>query len=290
MADASTSSPSVSTPPVYTPPEWLQPEAAKLKGDTLKAAVEGQILTYPQVVRSQLDPTIAGQLNGNLSFMLFDKPKVTKMGKPIYGFVKMRGNWNDPATAKREAIKIVKETDSKFPVKIVQVGTWIPITEDETFVKDMVDVKASDQQPQLRDESIKKKEEDARDKMRQIKDREEQLRKDGDIYDNPESLGYYTMKRVTEMKVVEMIDTLEKRLADLKEKIVIVRDDLCDLDAKYPEYAEQWVARYDEERAKSGIPGFIAPANQFEDYEAHKKVRKEAEERARKAAEAVSKE
>jgi len=262
--------PPIYTPPVYTPPEWLKPEAAKLKGDVLKDAVAGQIAIYPQVVRSQLDPPIAGQAYGNLSFMLFEKPKVSKAGKPIYGFVKLRGNWMDPRTAQDKASKLVKQVDSKFPIKIVQVGSWVPITEDESFVKDMVDVKASDQQPQIRDEAIKKKEEEADDKMRQLREREDQLRKDGDITEDPESLRYYTMKRVTEAKVVEMIEMSEKKLIDMKSKLIVVRDGLCDLEKKHPEYAENWIECWNEERRKSGIPSFLPADKQFAGYEAHK--------------------
>lgn len=258
------------TPSSYTPPAWLQSEAEKLKGDVLKAAVAGQLTTYPQVVRSQLDQAIPGQAFGNLSFMLFDKPKVSKLGKPIYGFVKMRGNWIDPATSQREAAKIVKSTDSKFPIKIVQVGAWVPITEDETFVKDMVDVKASEQQPQLRDESIKKKESEAEDKMRQILEREDQLRKNGDITDDPQSLRYYAMNRVTESKLVEMIEATEKKLVDTKEKLTMIRDKLYNIEQSHPDYSEKWIDCYNEERLKSGIPAFLPAEKQFAGYEAHK--------------------
>lgn len=275
VSSENTSSQPTATPPGYapsgyTPPEWIKAEAEKLKGDVLRAAIEGQVTTYPQVVRTMMDPFIPGQSHGNLSFMLFDKPKVSKTGKPIYGFVKLRGNWMDPRTSQAEAAKIVKNVDSKFPVKIVQVGSWVPITEDDSFVKDMVDVKAAEGQPQLRDEAIKKKEDEAKEKMKQLRDREEQLRKDGDIIDDPTSIRYYTMKRVTEMKVVEMIDTMKKKLEDLEGKLTLIRDEMCTLESSHPTYGEEWIECYNQERAKSGIPAFLPAEKQFSGYEAHK--------------------
>ena len=254
----------------YKPQEWLQPDAPKLKGEQLQAAVATQIVSYPQVVRSMIDPPLPGQTRGTLSYMLFDQPKTTKNGRPIYGFVKLRGNWPDEFNAKREASKIVKEIDSKFSIRIATVGEWVPITDDDTFAKEMLDVKASDQQPQIRDEAMKKKESDQRDKMRQIQDREEQLKTKGDVYDNPDSLDYYTMKVVTEMKVTEMLEQLENRLNHLKGKAVEVRDELFELEKKHPEYEDKWLDCYNAERAKTGIPAFVPNKEQFKDYEQHK--------------------
>lgn len=260
-------------PTSYQPPKWLQAEAAHLQGDVGQAAVNGQILTYPQVVRTMMDTPIPGQSHCAVSYMLFDTPKKSPNGKPIYGFVKVRGCSMDEASAKTAAAKIVKEQDSKFRIGIAQVGAWIPVTEDESFIKEAIDVKAAEGQPQLRDEGVKKKEADAREKMRQIRDREEELQRDGDIYDDKTSLKYYTMKRVTEMKVVEMLETLQKRLADLKEKVVLVRNEICDLEDKYPPYATEWVDCYNAERAKTNIPAYIPAGDQFADLDAHRRAR-----------------
>ena len=99
--------PQVSQPPTQLPTrEWLQPDAPKLQGDELKAAIAQQIVSYPQVVRSMVDEPLASQSHGNISYMLFDKPKVSKNGKPIYGFAKIRGNWNGESECKARQLTL----------------------------------------------------------------------------------------------------------------------------------------------------------------------------------------
>jgi hypothetical protein len=66
---------------------YFQPEYPPLQKDLMgEAAVNGQIIQYPQIVRKMIDPPIEGQKCGNLSFMLLDTPRIFR-GKPIYGYV-----------------------------------------------------------------------------------------------------------------------------------------------------------------------------------------------------------
>jgi hypothetical protein len=115
--------------PENVTPSWFHPDYPTLKSsdDVGKASVEGQIVEYPQVVRNMVDPSISGQNFGNLSFMLFSEPRMFR-GKPIYGYVKIRGNHQDEKSARFDAFRIVREVDSKFQIRIAKVGTWFHIT------------------------------------------------------------------------------------------------------------------------------------------------------------------
>jgi len=125
--------------------------------DIGKAAVQGQVFEYPQVLRQAIDPPITAQLFGNISLMLFKEPKLSKHGHPIYGFLKLRGNYESDAVCRQKAYTLVREVDSKFQIRIAPVGSWVPITESESAVKELYDVRGSDQEVHLRDEAVKKR-------------------------------------------------------------------------------------------------------------------------------------
>lgn len=248
--------------------EWIVPDYPPLLyNDSVgKAAVEGQISHYPKVVRRLQDPPITNQVYSNISFMLYKEPRKLSNGKPVYGFVKSRGNWPDVDTSKQEAGKLIREVDSKFQIRIAPVGAWVPITEENAFVKDLEDVRMNEEEVHLRDSAIKQKMQEQRTLQNQLREREEEL-KSGDIYDDPSSLDFYSMKRVTEITLGEAIITQRRTLENTIANLEKVRTELKLLERLNPSYTEEWIDRYNVERRKGGIPDFIPSEKQFRDYE-----------------------
>lgn len=246
-------------------PEWFNPNYPALKpNDSIgRSAVDGQIVSYPKVVRTMIDPPINNQSIGNISFMLFNEPKKTKSGKPVYGFCKLRGNWNGEQQARFEASKIIREVDSKYPVLLAPVGSWVPITEDEDASKDKYDVRMKDEELHLRDEAAKEKEADRRRIQREIQERAEELKK-GDIYDDPTTLTYYSMRMVTELRLTEERERQLKQLAGVEDNIRKVQEELARMEANHPDYKDNWIECYNAERRKTGIPDFC-PSEGFLD-------------------------
>lgn len=246
-------------------PDWFIPDYPALKSNDLvgRTAVEGQLTPYPKIVRTMTDPPVNNQSIGTISFMLFSEPKKTKAGKPIYGFCKLRGNWNGEQQATFESSKIIREIDSKYPIKLAPVGVWVPITEDEDAAKEKIDVRMKEEEMHLRDEAIKEKEAEHRKIQRELKERADELRK-GDVYDDPTSLTYYSMRMVTELRLVEERERQIRQLSSVEDNIRKVQEELARLEAKHPSYKDQWVDRYNEERRKSGIPAFC-PSEAFLD-------------------------
>jgi hypothetical protein len=231
--------------------------------------------TYRQVVRTVSDEPITNQTIGLLSFILFEEPKKTKRGKNIFGFVKLRGNYADEHAARRNASNIVKEQDSKYRIRLGPVGTWLPITEDDDFVKDQLDVRLNDDEIQLRDEAAHEEEIKRQRKIRELREKEDQVKDErNDLYADREGLEYYTMKRVTEKELHNNVDIIRNKLEDIISKLNTVRQEVCDLDAKHPDYDGQWVERYNVERRKSGIPDFIPNERVLSDFEQWKEQHK----------------
>ena len=246
---------------------YIIPGYPPLKPDDVgNAAVEGQIYLYPKVVRKMIDPPINSQRYGNLSYMLFDSPR-EYMGKPLYGYVKLRGNHETVESAKQDAMRLVRDVDSKFLIGIAEVGAWVPITENTSAIKDIYDVRESDKEIHLRDEAIKQKEKNDERKIKELQEAERKLKEDGDIYDRPESIEYYTMKRVTEITLYQSYQGYLNKLKELEKKLYQTRIELKKIELNHKEYSSEWVSVYNIERSKTRLSKFIPGETQFEDYE-----------------------
>jgi len=228
-----------------------------------QAAVNGQIFEYPRVVRSMADPPIDGQTYCLLSQQILKEPQQMKDGNVAYGFQKVRGFARNLEEAERLARKIVRETDSRFPIGIKEVGAWIPIANvDISSVSKKVENVEMNENEKIDRMKAEKKEDEKR-IMRELKDREEQLKNEGDIYDDPESLKYYSMRRVTEIRLYEHRDSILKKLREVEKTIGVVQQETKHLETKYPDYINQWLDCYNEERKVSGLPDYVPN----EDYE-----------------------
>ena len=251
---------------INNPSTMNDPYAPPLSSEQIRAAAKDKIVTYPEITRTDADPPISNQGYTNISFLLFKEPRKLKTGKPVYGFFKNRGNWATPDLARSEAAKIIREVDSKFQIRIGPVGRWLPIADEDRLCEDLLDVKTEDQDIQLRDQAVKEKEAEQRRIMREIKEREEECKKT-DIYDDPTSLTYYSMRRVTEMKLTEELDNMRRKIENTLKIRNKVWKELRALEYDHKDYVNEWLERYNEERRKGGIPDFKPSERQFDDYE-----------------------
>lgn len=249
-------------------PEWMVPGYPPLKCDDSvgQASVNGQLVYYPKVVRQRGDKPIRNQQLGLLSFMLFQEPKKFQTGQSVYGFVKLRGNYASKSEAKNRGGKIIREMDSRFPIRVAPVGQWVPITEEMGFCKDVLDIKMSEKQQSLQDKAIKEKQKTERQKMKEIQRAERELKESGDIYDDPSSLDFYTMKRVTELRLKEQIEFRKRGIDSMEEKRKVTQKILKRLELENPKYIDQWIDNYNEQRKKGGIADYIPPEKQLETY------------------------
>lgn len=238
----------------------FDPFAPPLSDQQNRYAVLDKIKAYPQVVRTGIDFPITGQTSGIIAFNLLPEPKTTKNGQKILGFIKLRGNWADENMCKVKASSIVREQDSHYANRIVPVGHWIPITEDINSVSENIDVKVDESEVDTaRAEAAKKNEEERNRRLREIREREEELKNTPDIHEDTTDIKYYTMKWVTWLQLQEHVETMEKRLNELKNKEIENRKILYKLDSEYPGHRERWLSVYDEARKKSGLPSFVIP-------------------------------
>jgi hypothetical protein len=235
----------------------LQPDYPILTGNEAKNAVATQITYFPQVVRSAKDECIESQQSGLVSFMWLKEPRKTKNGKNIYGFFKLRGNWRDENQATAKASRIVREQDSKYPLRVAPVGIWFPLSDDEAMINRNININTEEEENPAR-EAAQREEEDKKKKiMREIKEREEEVKTAKDYNEDKESIDFYTMKMVVWMRLQESIEIQRKKLKELEDKLLETRSILSGLDKTHTSFNEDWIDNYNKERRKAGIPDYV---------------------------------
>ena len=236
----------------------LNEDRPSLSQEELAAATQS-LVSFPQVVKSMADAPIHDQGLALQSFMLFAEPKMLN-GKKLYGYVKNRGNYpgnpSDTRLANAAAQKIIKEQDSKFQIRIAPVGVWVPITEDDSVIREKTDVRMDEKEIHLRDEAIREKQAKDRAEARALKERADEVAAN-DIYDDQNSLEFYVMKRVVDFTLFEHIETQLQKLEDIRGKLEATRNILLEKQKLHPEYSQEWLDRYNVERRKAGVPDFV---------------------------------
>lgn len=253
------------------PPAWLNPTHPPLSGEEAKAAVSSLISDktpeFTKIIRSQTDEPVTQQSCGLVSWMLFSEPRKLASGKPVYGFIKLRGNYADSDLCKKKAADIIRNQDSRNKINVLPIGSWLPITDDDGLTKETINVQTEeDPLDDLREKAAKEKEKEQQRIMREIKEREEEVKNAKDYNDDTDHLDYYTMKRVTWMRLVEEKQILQKKIESVEEKVKETRKLLFQLEKRNPGHLGEWIDHYNKERRKAKIPDYIPSAALQEEY------------------------
>lgn len=231
----------------------FDPEAPPLTKKELKEAKKVLIHKFPKVTRTKFDPPIPNQDILNISFMFLEKPQ-----NGVYGFFKPRGAYSLDANNKSKGADdrsefLIKEVDSCHVIHQVNMGHWNPITNNEEYTLDQMDIQTKEQEIQLRDRAQKENHIKAQRQKREISEREEELRTN-DKLDDPNSLEYYTTKQVSHHELKNYIKQGKEKLNDLKKKMRNIEKEIVVINKDHPTYVNQWLDLYNKERLKSGLP------------------------------------
>lgn len=254
----------------YLLTSFTDPLRDNLTRDQLENAIRDKLVKYPATLRSPEDDPITNHSHSLITFLLFKEPRITKRGKKVYGYFKVRGGgYSSDSAATAAAAKIIREQDSKCVNRILEIGKYLPITDDDIFDKDKLTVKDSndDEKEALRDQASKEAEQTRARIMNEIREREREC-KQGDIYDDKTSPTYYSMRRVTEMRLTEAIT---QQIQSISENLRVrndVRKELRGIEEEHKEYPDIWLEIYNAKRREAGIPDFNPASNKFDDYNA----------------------
>lgn len=247
-------------------PPYYKESALPLSDEETKNASKS-LISYPIFVRGKCDPDIPSQQYGLISYRLFETPQELNSKDKVYGFFNMRGTYRTYKEAEEKSIGIVKFHDSKHSIKIAKIGNWHPITESISYVdpEHVVDIKPEKTLDDMDEKQRKDSEETRKKIMKEIHDKEENM-KNEDIYDDPNSIKYYTMKTVTEIALTDHINYLRCQLKEYESKRKDVWNEMNKLENNNAKYKDMWLDTYNDKRKESGIGKFEVKDGQFDEY------------------------
>ncbi len=198
----------------------------------------------------------------NMEFRIFKEPKATKTGNKCYGLWKFKGAHMSKSVAETEAENSIKKGEFVGSIKCRPSGMWHPIM-DAVEGELMIDVsdknsESKEKNLELRTKAAYEKKEEQERIIREIRENEKLL-KDDSMHD-PETLNYFTMKRVTEKELSENAAILRNKLLDIEEKLNMTREIIYTSSVAHPDYDSQWVYNYNNSpmgRKASGLPDYI---------------------------------
>ncbi|ALX27595.1 hypothetical protein GMAR_ORF221 [Golden Marseillevirus] len=229
----------------------VDPTAPPLNDSELSECRDELRKHFPRVSRGLLgDPPIPGQQVVNISFYPMEKPENGK-----YGFVRVRGVWPSVELANQSADKIFKEHDSSAIIFSGPVGALLPFTLDTSLadsVEEVSPANADEQQQKMREKIIQQSVEKERKLAREIEERKKMALEEGQLDDDPQSLEYYTKRRVAKRQAEQYIQEYRDRIESMKRTAERYEREIEELDEKYPSHKDNWLNLYNEERKKMG--------------------------------------
>lgn len=255
-----------SNPPTPTGTRWnpLDPKAPPITNEAIaRAAIEAQVILYPQVIRSRTDPPIPGHTHCILSFHLLPEPLEIR-GKggsaKAVGFVKCRGTYPDEELATRAAARLVLEQDSVFKQVVSLTGSWVPFVADPTSLAgENFNVQTMEQFEKEREKIENKRmainQALAYQKEEEMKQREKDLRSgDGDHMD-PDSIEYSARQAVTFLTLIREAEKQRKKLQNILDKQKQQHEIIEYLRRRHADYFDDdaWLTLLNQERAKENI-------------------------------------
>ena len=213
-------------------------------------------LLFPRSVKSINDPVILGQEFGLFSFTPAKDVKPNENG--IYGVFNVRGNFATLEESQTYAEKLIKNHDSYNEIHTIRVGQCIPLSKKTEFVEETNMVDINKEVENIVSQDIKEKRQKEKQEMKTIQEREQKLLQenkeilDGTYEQDP--LDQYIMLRVKKAQLMWTLVETRKRIE--KEIIPAIRkskQDIVDMDKKYPDFEKLYYDRYIEARKSVGI-------------------------------------
>lgn len=221
---------------------------------TIEAVKELNITSFverfPKIDRTYADPPVNLQNYGLISFIPAKGAKPNHEG--IYGFAKLRGNFNSEMEASQRAETIIKTVDSFHKIYTTYVGRPFPLTESSDYSADTTEIDIRNATTKSMSSDIKKKKQEEQQTINEIKDREKELLADTSK-DEEDPKELYTTLRVKKAQLSWTYLEHMKKMEEVKQIIIKTRKEIAELETKDSSFKEEYYQKYLDARKASGL-------------------------------------
>jgi hypothetical protein len=206
---------------------------------------------FPRFEKFYADPKVENQTHCLVSFFPSKGAKPDDDG--VFGMLKVRGSFATQDEADLKAEKLIREVDSFHSIYHTYVGRPFPLASTKKYICETKEIDIKKKIVETTSEEVRKKREDEKKAMEEIKEREAELLKDVaqkeiDPYDR------YIELMVKKAQLTWTYNETMKKMNDMKANIIRARSELSSLREQDEDYHTQFFTRYMEARQKSGLP------------------------------------
>jgi len=202
-------------------------------------------MSYPKTSKLFKDPPINGQHFGLYSFTPSRGAKPDEQG--FYGTVNFRGAFQNMVDADDYSKYLIKEVNSYAVINYCPIGFPTPLTTDRDRFAVLAEIDVRKKVEGIQKEEIATRKKEEQQQINEVMEQQERLYQD--VKDDRNSLDddieFYTQLRVKKANLLNHQDSLEEKMKEALELVAKVEQEVADMDARYPEYKDQFKVKYE---------------------------------------------
>ena len=240
----------------------------KEQNDKAKKALVSskKVSDFPRAIAYNTDPAVPQQNYAIISFIPSKKAIPDKDGG--YGMLKVRGVFSTINEAESRSDFLLKSHDSWFEQDICSVGVWVPLMKDNSAYVEAtkeIDIRKKHTEEVKEGQKTKKNEEeqskkDIAEKQQKLMDASHSTEKEED---DPESIDYFIKIKSKRGQALAHIENAEIEIAKARKVVDSADNEISSLLAKHPEFADEYLARYENAKRAVGISPDLDQLHKF---------------------------
>jgi len=205
-------------------------------------------LEFPRKRKFRVDPKVPGQQFGLVSFIPSKGANPDTNG--CYGVLKLRGNFQTEAEADKWSEHLVRNFDNFSEIDMVYVGNDFPLMHDNTiYTKTTREIDIRKLVDDTTKSAMREKEMKEQQEIKEMQERQKRLldKTNSDEKDRADEkdIDYYVQLRVKKANALFVIDEAEKKIKEAQGVVEKSSVEIEELDKEFPDYAKEFLARYE---------------------------------------------
>lgn len=209
-------------------------------------------LTFPRTRKQRTDPEVPNQRIALVSFIPSNGATPDKDG--CFGVAKIRGSFGNVDEADEHAQNLIRNFDSYSAIDFVPVGKDFPLMKDNAaYVTETREVDLRNVIDKTTKDFVEKKRQEEKKEIDEIQERQKKLSEAPSNPENPDDIEYYIQLRVKKATALMRQEEATKVMGQCKKINEKTNSILTDIEEKHPEFAEEYLEKYQTALKESGI-------------------------------------
>lgn len=207
---------------------------------------------FPVIEKFYADPPLVNQIFSLVSFVPSKGATPDRDG--VYGMLKVRGTFATSDEANLRAEYLIKNVDSYHSIYQTYVGRPFPLTKNKKYITETNEVDIKKKVVESTSEEIRKTRDEESKIVKELETRQQELMNDVDEKKDEDPYEVYTETMVKKAHLIWTYHNTQKKMEDMKKSIIAARSSIEAMNKENPDYSKQYMKKYLDARAKSGLP------------------------------------